>query len=288
MAGEWIKMRTNLWDDPRVSRLCDITGQSEAAIVGALFWLWSSADEHSEDGVMPGLSLAGIDRKTSIKGIGAGLVEIGWLADHPEGVRITRFDEHNGASAKKRIQTAKRVAEYKARNQEETPQNEQGNASSVTPTLAMRDLEEEEEEEVSQLPISERSVEVEHSPPAQPAATARAVRGSRLPADWQLPKAWGEWALQEKPGWAADDVRRCADKFRDHWHAATGRTATKADWQATWRNWVRNEQGPPARASPRDIREAEGRRVIEVLTGAGRNEQRSERDITGEVVRLAG
>lgn len=87
-------MRNNLWDDPRVSRICDITGQTEATIIGALYWLWSSADDHSEDGVMPGLSLSGIDRKTGINGLGDSLVAIGWLMDHPEGVRIVREDKH--------------------------------------------------------------------------------------------------------------------------------------------------------------------------------------------------
>lgn len=28
-------------------------------------------------------------------------------------------------------------------------------------------------------------------------------------------------------------------KFRDHWAAKTGQDATKADWMAAWRNWVR-------------------------------------------------
>ena len=108
MAGEWIKMRTNLWDDPRVSKLCDITNQTEAAIVGGLYWLWATADEHTECGILHGMTTRAIDRKTGIAGLGQGLVDIGWLADHPEGVRIVGFDEHNGTSAKKRCQTAKR------------------------------------------------------------------------------------------------------------------------------------------------------------------------------------
>lgn len=29
-------------------------------------------------------------------------------------------------------------------------------------------------------------------------------------------------------------------KFIDHWTAKTGRDATKLDWDATWRNWIRN------------------------------------------------
>lgn len=62
-------------------------------------------------------------------------------------------------------------------------------------------------------------------------------RASRLPADWRLPKAWGEWAVAE----GMDDVcvRREADKFADYWHSASGKTATKIDWEAVWRNWIR-------------------------------------------------
>ena len=29
-------------------------------------------------------------------------------------------------------------------------------------------------------------------------------------------------------------------KFVDYWTAATGSKATKLDWDATWRNWIRN------------------------------------------------
>lgn len=110
MAGDWIKMRGNLWDDPRVSKLCDLCDCGEAQIVGALYWLWASADQHTEDGVMPGLSLRQIDRKTGVAGFGAALCEIGWLADHPEGVRIIKFEEHNGSSAKRRASEAQRKA----------------------------------------------------------------------------------------------------------------------------------------------------------------------------------
>lgn len=65
-------------------------------------------------------------------------------------------------------------------------------------------------------------------------------RGSRLPQDWQLPKAWGEWTLSEFKTWTPDVVRIEADKFRDFWCSKAGREAAKLDWQATWRNWCRN------------------------------------------------
>lgn len=146
MAGDWIKMRGNLWDDPRVARLVDLTDTSEAAVIGALYWLWATADQHTETGVMLGLSLRQIDRKTGIKGIGDALVAVGWVADHTEGIRIVNFEDHNGSSAKKRAQTAKRVAAHKTANAQVTPETETGNAPSVTETLAERDLEKRREE----------------------------------------------------------------------------------------------------------------------------------------------
>ena len=75
-----------------------------------------------------------------------------------------------------------------------------------------------------------------------PAASTKQKNGTRLPEDWVLPKAWGDWAMTEKPVWTKDDVRRAADDFRDHWIANANRpTAKKADWLATWRIWVRKE-----------------------------------------------
>lgn len=68
------------------------------------------------------------------------------------------------------------------------------------------------------------------------------ARGTRLPDNWILTKALGDWALQEQPTWTADHVRRVAEKFRDYWTAKSGQQGRKTDWDATWRNWVRNEK----------------------------------------------
>lgn len=145
MAGDWIKMRSNLWDDPRVSKVCDLTNMPEATVIGGLYWLWATADQHTEDGCLPGLTLRQIDRKTGIPGFGAALIEIDWLHDDQQGVVVTRFDEHNGASAKKRCQTARRVANFKAGNAEETHDQEEGNAYSVSTALPREEKRREEE-----------------------------------------------------------------------------------------------------------------------------------------------
>lgn len=98
-------------------------------------------------------------------------------------------------------------------------------------------------------------------PPEKPAAT---TRGTRLPKDWQLPRAWGLWAIEQRPAWTPDHVRAIADKFRDHWTAKAGRDATKVDWEATWRNWVRNEAG---RTAPQQTRADARTETLAGLTG---------------------
>lgn len=79
--------------------------------------------------------------------------------------------------------------------------------------------------------------EVEESETAKAVSTPR-KRGSRLPSEWKLPRDWGVWAMDQ--GLPEANVRREADKFRDYWHAKSGREAAKLDWLATWRNWIRS------------------------------------------------
>jgi hypothetical protein len=151
MAGDWIKMRSNLWDDPRVSCLCDLTDQSEATIVGGLYWLWAAADQHSEDGAMPGLTLRQIDRKTGIQGFGSALCEIGWIRQDEQGIVIARFEEHNGASAKRRCMDAQRKANFRnvSASDADIPQKNDGQNA---PDCGARERDREREDKTSNNP----------------------------------------------------------------------------------------------------------------------------------------
>jgi len=73
-------------------------------------------------------------------------------------------------------------------------------------------------------------------------------RGSRLPQDWFLTKSMGDWATQERPDL---DVRQVADQFKDYWVAQAGQKGVKLDWDATWRNWVRNTKA--VKPNPYDV-----------------------------------
>ncbi|MEQ8823805.1 MAG: hypothetical protein RIC14_05480 [Filomicrobium sp.] len=78
-----------------------------------------------------------------------------------------------------------------------------------------------------------------NNPPIVPPQGKR--RGTRLPDNWKLPRAWGQWALEEFDV-SADEIRETAARFKDYWTSITGIKATKVDWQATWRNWCRNDK----------------------------------------------
>jgi len=67
----------------------------------------------------------------------------------------------------------------------------------------------------------------------------KVTKGSRLSADWVLPKDWEDWARQERPDL---DLRSVGEQFKDYWSAKAGSGSTKLDWYATWRNWVRNQK----------------------------------------------
>ncbi|MCP3947330.1 DUF1376 domain-containing protein [Herbaspirillum sp.] len=75
-----------------------------------------------------------------------------------------------------------------------------------------------------------------------PSGVPKPKRGTRLPDDWVLPKDYGEWAISE--GWPEGSIQEQANRFRDYWVSVPGQKATKLDWKATWRNWLRNAGKP--------------------------------------------
>jgi len=83
--------------------------------------------------------------------------------------------------------------------------------------------------------------------------TKQRSRGSRLPQGWTPNPDLMTWASGERPDL---DLTVTLERFRDHWTAAPGTKGVKADWEATWRNWVRNERHVKGMASARPTADA--------------------------------
>ena len=73
-------------------------------------------------------------------------------------------------------------------------------------------------------------------------------RGSRLSQDFLFTDEWLAFCKQERP-----DLQplQTFEKFKDYWIAQPGQKGVKLDWDATWRNWVRNTNAP--KQNPADI-----------------------------------
>lgn len=106
----WIKFRTNLATDGRVVRIAGALKIPQLHVVGCLAALWFVADEHTTDGILEGYSAQSIDDLVRVPGFAKELQAVKWLRLTDTSAVIPRFHEHNGASAKRRAQTAERVS----------------------------------------------------------------------------------------------------------------------------------------------------------------------------------
>ncbi len=138
MAGDWIKMRTNLDSDPRIVVIAGMLSLTELHVVGCLWKLWAWADEHTIDGNDIRVTEATLDRFTGVSGFAAALRCVGWLDGVDHSLSFPRFEEHNGQTAKNRSLTAKRVAKHR--------KNESANRNSGVTTVALPREEKKREE----------------------------------------------------------------------------------------------------------------------------------------------
>jgi hypothetical protein len=117
MAGDWIKMRVDLAEDPAVIAMADDLDIDEYAVVGRLHRLWSWVSAHSADGKAH-VSAARVDKIAQCDGFAAALESVGWLQIGAENgspvITIPKFDLHNSKSAKRRASEADR--KWRVRN----------------------------------------------------------------------------------------------------------------------------------------------------------------------------
>lgn len=114
MAGDWIKFRKSLLKDGRtriVSRSCHAP---VTHVVGALVTLWSLADDFADDeGVIFGYTSDDINSEVGIDNFCESLPG-DWIDLSGEWIKLPKYQEHNGATAKKRAQNQERQRRHRA------------------------------------------------------------------------------------------------------------------------------------------------------------------------------
>lgn len=114
MAGDWIKMRHDILDDPATIRVAAACGLDEYAVVGRLHALWSWADRHTKGGGQAeGVGLDWVDRLVRCPGFAVEMVRVGWLEETGQGLTFPRFDRHCSDTAKVRALGKDRLKRFR-------------------------------------------------------------------------------------------------------------------------------------------------------------------------------
>ena len=222
-----------------------------------LVGLWLYARESRPNGVLHGMTGEDIELEVDWAGAKgafvAALVECKWLDKDGDTFVLHDWAEHqpfasNAQARKDSARLAGLIRQYGERKGREMFHVDQ--AASQRPAsdpLA-----------TGERPASEASAPSKPSfLPSLPKATETPrKRGSRLPQPFALSPEWNEAARVAAEGMgkqlAAGQISLEFNKFCDHWWAKSGKDATKDDWMATWRNWIRKaiEFGAPVTNPP--------------------------------------
>jgi len=236
MAGDWIKMRIDLATSPKVVRISSALHADRMRVVGALHAVWCLFDTHSEDGHLEGYSVETVDDLIGFSGFARAMADVGWLTETAGALVLPRFEFHNGASAKRRAMESdrKRSSRVSALNAGQT---------SASDAEKKRTREEKRREE---------NHSADAPPPIEPSPVAtKAKRKTAMPEPFQVTAEMQAWARDRAP---AANLEHETEKFVNHFKA---KGETRADWIASWRNWMLNAQtyggrrgGPVAKAGP--------------------------------------
>jgi len=201
MAGDWIKMRADLFTHPKVVRITSTLKADTLRTVGGLMSAWCLFDAHSIDGRMDGYAPETLDEHLRWPGFAAAMIAVGWLEHDGESLALPEFEAHNGASAKRRAQDADR---------KRTVRN---SSASKEDTLRTRE-EKRREEEKKELPRK------------------RAPSKTVLPADFGISDRVRTWATEK----GHNRLELHLESFRSK---ATAKGYTYADWDAALMEAIR-------------------------------------------------
>lgn len=154
MAGDWIKMRVDLRDDPAVISISDALGLDPDTVVGKLHRLWSWATGQLRDGNATGVTESWVDRYISVTGFARAMQNARWLVVEDGRIAFPNWESHLSKGAKNRAGVKDRVAKHR-------------NGTGVTKALPEKRREEKREEtSAAKPPTAEGEAEVITKPKA--------------------------------------------------------------------------------------------------------------------------
>lgn len=272
MAGDWIKMRTDLYRDPKVSVMADLLLDADGDLakfvdqhcqrqmtvtrnvmrnvtVGALVSVWGvmrlRGKRESDDLVCKGATSSVLDDIADLPGFGAAMEFVGWAVETDAGLVLPRFFEDQNVdpedAAKKK--NADRQARFREKNKDK---------SNVTDDVTVTHREEKRrEEETTHIPSMPAQISIVlrkyaiNSNPSHPSVIALAEQGVDLETLEACCKETREakpnetisigYVLKKLEGWKAQ--------------AANVKLAGVAPAKPKYDNWDRSPAGIERKAS---------------------------------------
>lgn len=140
MAGDWIKLECSTPDKPEIMAIAKMANVPPELVLGYVVRLWIWADQQSQTGSIPGVSIETLSLRFGYADVLVGMQHVGWLKELSTGVVFTNFDRHNGKTAKNRALAKNRMQRfrYAAVTQNASPEKRRintntNNASNNTP-----------------------------------------------------------------------------------------------------------------------------------------------------------
>jgi len=225
----------------RIQKLSD---RAFRAFTLALMWSVSSRTDgvidHSDLDLIPGFP----------RGAEEELVKSGLWVEHNGGWLIAEFCDTQTskaelhALARARASNRERQARYRLKQAEQglPADNVDNNVTeTVTETVIETVTTQARQGKAEALPYVTEE-ELLAKPPSPKSVVKKSgtsparARGTRLPDGWKPPDEVIRAMHEQFPGM---DLRAVHADFCDYWHAKAGQGATKVDWVATWRRWIR-------------------------------------------------
>jgi hypothetical protein len=154
MAGDWIKMRVDLQNHPKVRRMATALRTDKFRTIGALHAVWSLFDTHSIDGVLDGYTSAELDAEIVLEGMSAAMEMVGWIEVGDDVLSLPRFDEHNGQSAKRRATDSQRKRTGRKTDAKRPPRVRKTSVTHADEVRTREEKRREEKKEEALVPAS--------------------------------------------------------------------------------------------------------------------------------------
>jgi hypothetical protein len=236
----WFRWHHGSVNDPKFGLVARRARVTVAAVIATWACLLEAASANEPRGTLGAIDFEALDYQLGLEDgdaerIVAAMTDRGLI----EQGAIAAWEKRQPKREREQDSSSERVRAFRERQRQQQP----GNASE-TPSNASDDQETPRgEESRGDKRREEKTSSLRSSGGAGQQAGAAdkppkpAPLGSRLPEDWQPDAELLDWTTAQ--GLTDVEASREAAKFRDYWMAKAGAAGRKADWTATWRNWVR-------------------------------------------------